>query len=54
MAKIGFIGTGIMGLPMAQNLQKAVHDIFLATHHDAAPAALIEAGAVALANQPGP
>lgn len=23
MAKIGFIGTGIMGKPMAQNLQKA-------------------------------
>ena len=25
MAKIGFIGTGIMGKPMAQNLQKAGH-----------------------------
>lgn len=24
MAKIGFIGTGIMGNPMAQNLQKQV------------------------------
>ncbi|MBX9332818.1 hypothetical protein K5M56_16385, partial [Serratia marcescens] len=23
MARIGFIGTGIMGKPMAQNLQKA-------------------------------
>ncbi|WP_407295925.1 2-hydroxy-3-oxopropionate reductase [Stutzerimonas zhaodongensis] len=50
MAKIGFIGTGIMGLPMAQNLQKAGHSIFLSEHHDPAPAALIEAGAVALAN----
>ncbi len=49
MAKIGFIGTGIMGLPMAQNLQKAGHNLFVSTHHDAAPAALVEAGAVALA-----
>lgn len=49
MAKIGFIGTGIMGLPMAQNLQKAGHSLFVSTHHDAAPAALVEAGAVALA-----
>lgn len=50
MAKIGFIGTGIMGLPMAQNLQKAGHDIFLSEHHDKAPAALLDGGAVALAN----
>ena len=50
MAKIGFIGTGNMGLPMAQNLQKAGHDIFLSEHHDKAPAALLEGGAVALAN----
>lgn len=50
MAKIGFIGTGIMGLPMAINLQKAGHDLFVSTHHDAAPAALVEGGAVALAN----
>ncbi|QGZ32130.1 2-hydroxy-3-oxopropionate reductase [Stutzerimonas stutzeri] len=50
MAKIGFIGTGIMGLPMAQNLLKAGHSLFLSEHHDRAPAALIEAGAVALAS----
>ncbi|MCE0916813.1 MULTISPECIES: 2-hydroxy-3-oxopropionate reductase [unclassified Pseudomonas] len=50
MAKIGFLGTGIMGKPMAQNLQKAGHSIFVSTHHDAAPADLIAAGAVALAN----
>ncbi len=29
MAKIGFIGTGIMGKPMAQNLQKAGHSLFV-------------------------
>ena len=50
MAKIGFIGTGIMGLPMAQNLQKAGHDIVLSEHYGKAPAALLEGGAVALAN----
>ncbi|ATR82457.1 2-hydroxy-3-oxopropionate reductase [Pseudomonas sp. HLS-6] len=50
MAKIGFIGTGIMGLPMAQNLQKAGHSLFVSTHHDVAPAELLAAGAVALAN----
>ncbi|MDO8708125.1 NAD(P)-binding domain-containing protein, partial [Pseudomonas sp.] len=50
MAKIGFIGTGIMGHPMALNLQKAGHSLFLSAHHDAAPADLIAGGAVALAN----
>ncbi|MFK9084933.1 2-hydroxy-3-oxopropionate reductase [Pseudomonas neuropathica] len=50
MAKIGFIGTGIMGHPMAANLQKAGHSLFLSAHHDAAPADLVAAGAVALAN----
>ena len=50
MAKIGFIGTGIMGKPMAENLQKAGHQLFLSTHHDAAPDDLVAAGAIALAN----
>ena len=50
MAKIGFIGTGIMGEPMAANLQKAGHQLFLSEHHGKAPQALIDAGAVALAN----
>jgi len=49
MAKIGFIGTGIMGKPMALNLQKAGHSLFLSEHHSAAPAELVETGAVALA-----
>ncbi len=38
MAKIGFIGTGIMGHPMAANLQKAGHSLFLSEHHASAPA----------------
>ncbi|MGX5218856.1 MULTISPECIES: 2-hydroxy-3-oxopropionate reductase [Pseudomonas] len=50
MAKIGFLGTGIMGKPMAENLQKAGHQLFLSTHHDEAPADLVAAGAIALAN----
>ena len=50
MAKIGFIGTGIMGSPMASNLQKAGHSLFLSTHHGAVPADLVAAGAVALAS----
>ncbi|WP_339906175.1 2-hydroxy-3-oxopropionate reductase [Pseudomonas guineae] len=50
MAKIGFIGTGIMGKPMAQNLQKAGHTLFLSEHHDKAPADLVAEGAIALAS----
>ena len=45
MATIGFIGTGIMGLPMAQNLINAGHELFLSSHHKTPPAALTDAGA---------
>ena len=50
MAKIGFIGTGIMGKPMALNLQKAGHELFLSTHFDPAPSELIDGGAIALSS----
>ena len=50
MAKIGFIGTGIMGKPMALNLRKADHDLVLSRHHGEPPAELLESGAVVLAN----
>ena len=50
MAKIGFIGTGIMGLPMAQNLVKAGHQLFLSNHHSTPPKVLTDAGAEVLAN----
>lgn len=50
MAKIGFIGTGIMGKPMAQNLQQAGHTLFLSEHHDNAPAELLGDNGIALAN----
>lgn len=45
MAKIGFIGLGIMGKPMAQNLLKAGHELIV---HDLVPARvgeLVKAGA---------
>jgi 2-hydroxy-3-oxopropionate reductase len=44
MAKIGFIGLGIMGAPMAANLQAGGHKLYL---HDFKnpPASLIEGGA---------
>jgi 2-hydroxy-3-oxopropionate reductase len=44
MAKIGFIGLGIMGAPMAANLQAGGHKLYL---HDIKnpPAGLIEGGA---------
>jgi len=41
MAKIGFIGTGIMGRPMAANLQKAGHRLFFSSHHSAPPEELV-------------
>lgn len=42
--KIGFIGTGIMGKPMAANLQKAGHQLYFSEHRRPAPAELIDAG----------
>lgn len=50
MAKVGFIGTGIMGRPMALNLQKAGHQVYVSTHHSSAPDDLVNAGAISLAN----
>jgi 2-hydroxy-3-oxopropionate reductase len=43
MAKVGFVGLGIMGAPMASNLQKGGHQLFL---HDRNPVpdALLTAG----------
>ena len=47
--KLGFIGLGIMGTPMAGHLRAAGHDLFVATRSKP-PQALIDAGAVACAN----
>jgi 2-hydroxy-3-oxopropionate reductase len=48
MSKIGFIGTGIMGFPMAQHLQNAGHELLVSEHRSPARAELVEAGATAL------
>lgn len=49
MAKLGFIGLGIMGRPMAGHLQAAGHQLFL---HRVAPASqpLVDAGGTACAS----
>ncbi|WP_085396377.1 2-hydroxy-3-oxopropionate reductase [Raoultella sp. YJ] len=48
MARIGFIGTGIMGKPMAQNLQKAGHTLLFSEHYRPAPAELLGEYGIAL------
>jgi len=49
MSKIGFIGLGIMGTPMAGHLLAAGHTVYANTR-GTVPAALVDAGAVACAN----
>src|SRR5882757_6924184 len=49
MAKIGFIGLGIMGRPMAGHLLGGGHELFVHTRR-APPKELIDKGAVACAN----
>jgi 2-hydroxy-3-oxopropionate reductase len=44
MSKIGFIGIGIMGTPMASNLLRGGHELFVQTRGKV-PDALVEAGA---------
>jgi len=48
--KIGFIGTGIMGRPMAGHLQRAGHELLLIEHRSPAPSELVEGGAVVCAS----
>ncbi len=47
--RLGFIGLGIMGAPMAGHLRAAGHELFVHTRSQV-PQALLEAGAVACAN----
>lgn len=49
MAKVGFIGLGIMGRPMAANLQKGGHELFV-NDRKAPPADLVSGGAKGCAN----
>ena len=46
MSKIGFIGTGIMGRPMAGHLQAGGHQLYLASHRTPPPQELVDGGAV--------
>lgn len=48
MSKLGFIGLGIMGTPMAGHLIAGGHDVYLATR-SAIPAALTDSGGIACA-----
>lgn len=50
MSKIGFIGTGIMGLPMAKHLQNQDHQLYFSEHFQPVPAELIGANGKACAN----
>jgi 2-hydroxy-3-oxopropionate reductase len=50
MAKIGFIGLGIMGAPMAGHLQDAGHDLFVVKHRKPIPEALASGGATECAS----
>jgi 2-hydroxy-3-oxopropionate reductase len=43
--KIGFVGVGIMGRPMAGHLAAAGHELFLVKHKSDLPPELLEAGA---------
>jgi len=47
--KLGFIGLGIMGAPMAGHLRAGGHDLFVTTRSKV-PQALVDAGAKACAN----
>jgi 2-hydroxy-3-oxopropionate reductase len=47
--RLGFIGLGIMGAPMAGHLRAAGHELFVTTRSQV-PQALLDAGAVACAN----
>ena len=49
MSRIGFVGLGIMGKPMAGHLIKAGHEVFLFSI-PAVPQALVEAGGKACTN----
>ncbi|MES9967528.1 MAG: 2-hydroxy-3-oxopropionate reductase [Sedimenticola sp.] len=47
MSKIGFIGVGIMGSPMAGHLQAGGHQLYLVKHRSPLPQELVDGGAVA-------
>ena len=48
--KIGFVGVGIMGAPMAGHLQAAGHELALVRHRSALPQELLDGGAFVCAS----
>jgi len=48
--KIGFLGLGIMGAPMAGQLQKGGHALYVVKHNKPVPQALLDGGAVVCAS----
>ncbi|NDJ18275.1 2-hydroxy-3-oxopropionate reductase [Myxacorys almedinensis] len=50
MERIGFIGLGIMGKPMTQNLLRAGHSVVVFNRSPGAIAALVSEGAIALSS----
>ncbi|WP_445193926.1 2-hydroxy-3-oxopropionate reductase [Sphingomonas sp. Tas61C01] len=48
--KIGFLGLGIMGRPMAGHLQAAGHELLVVQHRSPLPSELLEGGAVICAD----
>jgi 2-hydroxy-3-oxopropionate reductase len=48
--RIGFIGVGIMGRPMAGHLQAAGHELLLVSHQSPIPAELVAGGATECAS----
>lgn len=50
MSKIGFIGLGIMGAPMAGHLQAGGHEIFTVKHRSALPKDVLDNGATVCAS----
>ncbi len=45
MTKIGFIGVGVMGRPMAGHLQNGGHELFVVKHRSPLPRELLDGGA---------
>ncbi|MCU7845144.1 MAG: 2-hydroxy-3-oxopropionate reductase [Candidatus Thiodiazotropha sp. (ex Monitilora ramsayi)] len=47
MSKIGFIGLGVMGRPMAGHLQNRGHELYVLKHRSPLPSEVMDAGAIA-------
>ena len=45
--KVGFVGLGIMGRPMALNLKQARHELFVHARRSESMEPLVAAGAIA-------